>query len=94
MEKILASQISKCSAKSIVKRQRKTNMKEPNYISDLNDFSVDTLNGKKFVIKTVKRNDDYIMIFATIENCNYLNNSQFWILDGTFKSCPKLFKQF
>lgn len=34
------------------------------------------------------------MIFTTIENCNYLKYSQFWILDGTFKSCPKLFKQF
>jgi hypothetical protein len=34
------------------------------------------------------------MAFTTIENCYYLKNSQFWILDGTFKSCPKLFKQF
>jgi len=86
VENIIASQISKCSAKSIVKRQRKTNMKDPNHISDLNDLSVDTLSGKKFLIKTVKRNDDYIMIFTTIENCNYLKNSQFWSLDRTFKS--------
>lgn len=94
VENIIASQISKCSAKSIVKRQRKTNIKEPDHISDLYDLSVDTLSGKKFLNKTIKRNDDYIMIFTTIENCNYLKNSQFWILDGTFKSCPKLFKQF
>lgn len=34
------------------------------------------------------------MIFTTIENCNYLKNSQFQILDRTFKSCLELFKQF
>lgn len=84
MENIIVSQISKCSAKSIVKRQRKTNIKEPDHISDIYDLSVDTLSGKNFLNKTFKRNDDYIMIFTTIENCNYLKNSQFWILDGTF----------
>jgi len=69
-------------------------MKEPNHISDLNDLSVDILSRKKFLIKTVERNDGYIMIFTKIENRNYLKNSHFWILDGTFKSCPKIFKQF
>jgi len=54
VENIITSQISKCSAKSIVKRQRKSNMKEPNHISDFNDLSVDKLSGKKFLIKTVK----------------------------------------
>jgi len=81
----IASQISKCSAKSQFKKYKEKNIKEPYHISDLNDLSVDTLSGKTFLNKTV---DDYIMIFTTIENCNYLKNSQFWILDGTFKSCP------
>lgn len=56
VENIIASQISKCSAKSIVKRQRKTNIKEPDHISDVYDLSVDTLSGKKFLNKTFKRN--------------------------------------
>jgi hypothetical protein len=85
---IIASQISKCPAKSTVKRQRKININDLNHISDFNDLFVDTLSGKKFLNKTVKRNYDYIMIFTTIENCHYLKNSQFWILDRTFKSCP------
>lgn len=51
VEHVIASQISKFSAKSIVKKQRKTNIKEPNHIFNLNDLSVDTQSGKKFLIK-------------------------------------------
>lgn len=33
------------------------------------------------------------MIFTTAENCLLLKNASFWIMDGTFKSCPTLFNQ-
>lgn len=66
VKNIIPSQISKCSDKSIIKRQRKTNMKQPNHISGLNYLSVNILSGKKCLIETIKRNY-YIMIFTTIE---------------------------
>jgi len=34
------------------------------------------------------------MIFTTVENCLILKkNEPFWVMDGTFKSCPTLFNQ-
>jgi len=34
-----------------------------------------------------------ILLFTTIENCKILQESNFWLGDGTFKVCPKLFYQ-
>lgn len=33
------------------------------------------------------------MIFTTAENCLLLKSASFWVMDGTFKSCPSLFNQ-
>src|SRR5688572_3724980 len=32
-------------------------------------------------------------MFTTIANINQLNQSSFWIMDGTFKTVPTIFKQ-
>lgn len=45
------------------------------------------------LIKSFHWDNDFVMIFTTAENCLLLKNASFWILDGTFKSCPKLFNE-
>ena len=52
-----------------------------------------TLNGNDFLIKDSTIGHDRILIFTTVANINYLNQSSIWIMDGTFKTVPTIFKQ-
>jgi len=68
--------------------------KEPKSISEIiiPENLQHTLDNKLFLIKSFYRKNDYV-IFTTIENCLILKNASFWVMDGTFKSCPALFNQ-
>ena len=46
-----------------------------------------------FLIKDSTIGHDKILIFTTVANINYLNQSFIWIMDGTFKTVPIIFKQ-
>ena len=52
-----------------------------------------TLDGSNFLIKDSTIGDNRILIFTTIANINHLNQSSIWIMDGTFKTVPTIFKQ-
>jgi len=52
-----------------------------------------TLSEPELYIKDIDSDTDKIIILFTIENLRYLSQFQFWLADGTFKSCPGLFKQ-
>src|SRR5688572_20268439 len=52
-----------------------------------------TLDGSNFLIKDSTIGDNRILIFTTVANINHLNQSSIWIMDGTFKTVPTIFKQ-
>jgi hypothetical protein len=52
-----------------------------------------TLDGSNFLIKDSTLGHDRILIFTTIANLEQLELSSFWIMDGTFKTVPTIFKQ-
>ena len=61
---------------------------------NLDDISVSTFRGEKFCLfDSVVNSEDRIVILATENNLNHLQNSSILIADGTFKECPKEFLQ-
>ncbi|RIA89390.1 hypothetical protein C1645_824919 [Glomus cerebriforme] len=52
-----------------------------------------TLDSSDFLIKDSTIGHDRILLFTTVTNINHLDHSFFWIMDGTFKTVPTLFKQ-
>ena len=52
-----------------------------------------TLSGEQFLVKVSSVGDNKIMIFTTCFNLKKLESAQFWIMDGTFKTVPTVFKQ-
>jgi len=53
----------------------------------------ETQNGEPFLVKT-ERSDNDILIFTTASNLSVLSKCDTLYVDGTFKTCPKLFTQF
>jgi hypothetical protein len=67
---------------------------EPNSLDDLNltpEYTV-TLRGVDFC-KDIRFGQDRILIFVTKENLNKLNEAPYWIMDGTFKTVPRILMQ-
>ncbi len=52
-----------------------------------------TLNGSDFLVKDSTIGNNRILLFTTVANIRYLKESSFWIMDGTFKTVPTIFKQ-
>ena len=52
-----------------------------------------TLDGSDFLIRDSNIGQDRILLFTTIANIRYLEQSAFWIMDGTFKTVPTIFRQ-
>ena len=51
------------------------------------------LSGSAFLVKNLNIGDEKVLIFTTFNNVNHLSRSSFWIMDGTFKTVPTIFKQ-
>ena len=51
-----------------------------------------TLSGMDFA-KNITDGTERILLFTTIENLKWLQEAKFWIMDGTFKTVPTLFRQ-
>ena len=51
-----------------------------------------TLDGSDFLVRDLTVGDERILIFTTSANVNYLAQSSFWIMNGTFKTVPTIFK--
>lgn len=87
------SKVSKEAARQIIKRQRRNDdvYLEPQTADmiDLPLYLCKTLSGNAFLVK--KTNE--VLLFTTYENCTFLQESNCWIADGTFKVCPNIFYQ-
>jgi len=57
----------------------------------LNDLNIKTNRQENFLL--INDNQYNIVIFCTVENLNFLSNMNTFYVDGTFKSCPKIFMQ-
>jgi hypothetical protein len=68
---------------------------EPESLNELiipEDFTK-TLSGSDFLVKDIVLDQDRILLFTTIANVRHLERSPFWIMDGTFKTVPNIFRQ-
>ena len=52
-----------------------------------------TLSGLDFLVRDSTMGNERILIFTTSANVNCLAQSYFWIMDGTFKTVPNIFRQ-
>ncbi|XP_078536767.1 uncharacterized protein LOC144822773 [Lissotriton helveticus] len=52
-----------------------------------------TLNKQPFIVYDNENNDKRLIIFGTSMNLVKLQQSQYWMMDGTFNICPKPFFQ-
>jgi len=52
-----------------------------------------TMNGDQFLAKEIDLGEDKMMIFCTTSNLQHLQEAEYWIMDGTFKTVPTLFHQ-
>lgn len=52
-----------------------------------------TLDGTNFLVRDTTIDDNRILLFTTHTNVHHLAQSPFWIMDGTFKTVPTIFKQ-
>ena len=52
-----------------------------------------TLNGDTFLIRDCVIGNDQILLFAIQANIQRLSRAQFWLIDGTFKTVPTVFRQ-
>ena len=73
--------------------------KLPDNLPDLHNVllneNIQTNRGEHFILVTTKfYYENYIIIFSTITNLSFLSEVDTIFVDGTFKSCPKLFTQF
>lgn len=89
---------TKKAMRMIIHRERVRT--EPALPRSLNSFTVPhqytVVGSEQFLIGHYVGNDkenESILVFSTGSNLRLLNNSKFWIVDGTFKCCPTLFCQ-
>src|SRR5438132_4762905 len=52
-----------------------------------------TLDGSNFLVKDSIIGEDRTLLFTTVTNVHNLEQSHFWIMDGTFRTVPTLFRQ-
>lgn len=81
--------------RQLVKRQRCLDMPaQPTQLEDIDiPMELRTVNGSQFLAKDVTQGDDRIIIFATPDNMKRLMEAGYWMMDGTFKTSPSLFRQ-
>lgn len=86
---------NKKAASQIIRRARRKEMpKEPITLDDINiPDRLQKVDGERFLGRQVKFEENCVMLFATKSNLILLNKSQLWVMDGTFATCPILFKQ-
>lgn len=51
------------------------------------------MNGNQFLAKKIELGNGKLMIFCTTSNLHHLQEAEYWIMDGTFKTVPSLFQQ-
>ena len=86
------------SLKRTIQRQRERELAAPVQPLSLEEliFPPDyqqTAKGEQFLIYDSGPESERILIFATQQNLEMLESSQYWLADGTFKISPELFSQ-
>ena len=79
-----------------IKRIRRVDFPtEPQSLEDLviPENMQKTLDGSDFLIKDSTIGHNRTLLFTTFDNIKHLEQSPFWIMDGTFKTVPTIFKQ-
>jgi hypothetical protein len=79
-----------------IKRVRKTNTPlEPKSLEQINipDSFCHTFNEELFLVKNLEIGSERILLFTTKANIQHLSLSPFWIMNGTFKTVPRIFYQ-
>jgi hypothetical protein len=82
--------------RSRIKRVKRAEMPaQPQTIEEINvpDSLCLTLNGDTFLIRDCVIGNDRILLFATQANIQRLSQASFWLMDGTFKTVPTVFRQ-
>jgi hypothetical protein len=52
-----------------------------------------TMKGEQFLAREIELDDEKMLMFCTISNLKNLQEAEYWIMDGTFKTVPTLFHQ-
>ncbi|CAG8481702.1 7196_t:CDS:2, partial [Gigaspora rosea] len=52
-----------------------------------------TIRGERFLAREIDIDNEKIMIFCTSNNLLHLEEANYWLMDGTFKTVPTLFRQ-
>ncbi|CAB4416827.1 unnamed protein product [Rhizophagus irregularis] len=79
-----------------IKRVRKANTPpEPQSLEQINipNSFCYTFNEELFLVKNIEIRSERILLFTTKANVQHLSQSPFWIMDGTFKTVPRIFYQ-
>jgi hypothetical protein len=79
-----------------VQRVRRLEMPpQPQTLEEINipDSLCLTLNGSPFLMKDFVAGGDRILLFTTQANIQHLAQAPFWMMDGTFRTVPKIFGQ-
>lgn len=69
--------------------------KEPktHELGELDTEYKETVSKEPFLLKRIAQDDVEILIYSTRKNIMLLCNSNYWIMDGTFKIIPNIFYQ-
>ena len=87
---------SRNALRQTIKRIRRVNSPaEPQSLENLiiPDNMKKTLDGLYFLVRDSTVGNERVLMFTTSANVNYLAQSPFLIMDGTFKTVPTIFKQ-
>lgn len=87
---------SRDALRQSINRTRSSGLpKEPESLDDLiiPENLTKTLDGIDFLVRDSVIDEDRVLLFTTVVNIRYLAQSPFWIMDGTFKTVPTLFRQ-
>ncbi|XP_075066204.1 FLYWCH-type zinc finger-containing protein 1 [Mixophyes fleayi] len=78
-----------------VKRVRLADMPaQPTSIDEVNvPENLKEIDGEQFLGKDCTFDSERILLFATRDNLQKLQEASYWVMDGIFKTCPTLFHQ-
>lgn len=81
--------------RQIIKRVRRKDIPiQPTSIDNIDVLlPLRTINGHIFLAKDATFDNERILLFTTKSNVEHLKKSSYWIMDGTFKTVPTLFRQ-
>lgn len=85
---------SKDALRQQIKRVRRSDTSaEPKTLEEfsMSDELLSTISGNHFC-KDIKDGNERILIFATSKNLKHLQKAKYWIMDGTFKTVPTVFR--